>query len=111
MLEEFDRSVPTTWNLDKQCVEPARVSDEALQRVFNILEMSDGRRHCQALTQSKVPHFVGWLPYGTHEEFDKYRAEHPDLEPFLPYNFGFPGTHPSKSLRMEVVCREANHLS
>ena len=58
MLEEYYRSVPTTWNLDKQCVELARVSDEALQWVFSILEMPDGRRHCQALTQLEVLHFV-----------------------------------------------------
>ena len=90
MLEEFYRSMPITWNLGKQCVEPARVSDEVLERVFSIIEMLDGRRHCQALTQSEVLHFVGWLPYRTNEEFDKYRFEHPDLESFQPYNFGVP---------------------
>ena len=86
MLQEFGRSVPTTWNLNKQCVEPIRVSDDALQWVFNILEMPDGRRHCQALTQSEVLHFVSWLPYPTREQF--YRVEHSELEPFPPYDFG-----------------------
>ena len=27
-LEEFGRAVPTTWNLEKQCVELAKVPDE-----------------------------------------------------------------------------------
>ena len=75
----------------RQAVRRARVLDDALQRVFNILEMSDERRHCQTLTQLEVLHFVGWLPYRTREEFNEYRAEHPDLEPFLPYNFGVLG--------------------
>ena len=39
MLEEFGRFVPTTWNLGKQCVEPDRVSDEGLLRIFSILEI------------------------------------------------------------------------
>ena len=30
---------------------------------------------------------MGWLPYRTREEFESYRAEHPELEPFLPHNF------------------------
>ena len=92
MLEKFGRSVPTTWNLGKQYVDRARVSDEALQRVFNILEIPDGRRHCQALTQSEVLHFVSWLPYRTREEFDEYRIDNPNLEPFLPYSFGVPAS-------------------
>ena len=95
MLEEFSKFVPTIWNLGKQCVEPARVSDEGLQWIFGILEMPEGRWHCQALTQSKVLHFVGWLPYYTRQEFDEYRTEHPDMEPFPPYNFGVP-KHPSE---------------
>ena len=78
----------TTWNLGKQFINWARVSDESLQRGFSILEIPDGRRHCQALTQSEVLHFVGWPPYRTREEFDEYRAENPDLEPFPPYSFG-----------------------
>ena len=88
MLVEFSRFVPTTWNLGKQCVEPTRVSDEGLQRIFSILEMPRGRHQYQALTQSEVLYFIGWLPYRTRKEFDKYRAEHPDLEPFPPYNVG-----------------------
>ena len=59
--------------------------------IFGILEMPEGRRQCQALTQSDVLHFVGWLPYCTREKFDKYRTEHPDLEPFLPYDFAARG--------------------
>ena len=30
VLQEFGRFVPTIWNLNKQCVEPVRVSDDAL---------------------------------------------------------------------------------
>ena len=90
MLEEFGWTVPTTWNLGKQCVEPTKVSDEGLQRIFGILRMPEGRRQCHALTQSEVLHFTGWLPYHTREEFDQYRAEHPELERFPPYNFGAP---------------------
>ena len=30
VLQEFGRFVPTTWNLNKQCVEPVRVSNDAL---------------------------------------------------------------------------------
>ena len=92
MLEEFRRFMPTTWNLGKQCVEPARVFDEGLQRIFGILEIPGGRRQCQVLTQSEVLHFVGWQPYLTREEFDKYRAEHPELEPFPPYDFNAPSS-------------------
>ena len=33
---------------------------------------------------------MGWLPYRTLEEFDKYRVEHPELEPFPPYDFNAP---------------------
>ena len=80
----------TTWNLYKQCVEPVRVFDDALQWVFSILEMSDGRRHCQALTQLEVLYFVGWMPFCTCEELNEYRVEHLELElePFPPHNFG-----------------------
>ena len=42
----------------------------------------------EVLTQSEVLHFVGWLPYLTRDQFDEYRAEHPELEPFPPYDFG-----------------------
>ena len=87
MLEEFGRFVLTTWNLGKQSIEPAKVSDEGLQQIFGLLEMPVGKRQCQVLTLSEVLHFVGWLPYRTREEFDQYRAEHPKLEPFLPYDF------------------------
>ena len=85
------QNLATSWNLGKECVEQARVGDDGLQRIFSTLEMPGGRRQCQALTQSEVPHFVGWLPYHTSEEFNEYRAEHSDLEPFMPYNFKAPG--------------------
>ena len=49
--------------------------------------MSDGKRHCQALTQSEVLHFVGWMPFCIREEFDQYRTDHPKLELFPPYDF------------------------
>ena len=88
VLREFGRSVPTTWNLNKQYVEVFAVSDEALQWVLSIPEMSDGRRHCQALTQSKVLHFMGWWHFRMREDFYQYRAEHPELDPFPPYSFG-----------------------
>ena len=71
MLQEFGRFVLTTWNLNKQCVKSVRVSDDTLQWVLSILEMSGGKRQCQALTQSNVLHFVGWLPFRTCEKFDE----------------------------------------
>ena len=83
--------MPTTWNLGKQPVKLARVFDEGLQRIFSLLEMPGERRQCQVLTQSEVLHFVGWFPYYTSEEFEAYCVEHPELEPFPPYNFGAPG--------------------
>ena len=46
-----------------------RGANNALQRVLSILEMSGGRKNCQALTQSEVLNFVGWFPFCTHEEF------------------------------------------
>ena len=46
------------------------------------------RRQGHALIQLEVLHFTGWLPYRTREEFDEYGAEHPELEPFPPYDFG-----------------------
>ena len=48
MLKTFGRSVPTTWNLNQQCVDPFEVTDDALQRVLNILEMPGRRKNCQA---------------------------------------------------------------
>ena len=90
-LEEFGKAVPTTWNLGKQCVDPVRVSDEALKHIYGVLGMPDGGRQGQVLIQSEVLNFTRWLPYHTREEFDNYRTEHPELEPFLPYNFGAPG--------------------
>ena len=62
--------MPTTWNLNKQFVEPVMVSDNALQWIFSILEMPGGSKHYQALTQSEVLHFVGWMPFYTLDEFD-----------------------------------------
>ena len=49
--------------------------------------MLKGRRNSHALTTSKVLNFTGWLPYRTREEFVQHRAEHPELEPFPPYDF------------------------
>ena len=80
--------MPTTWNLNKQCNEAFAVSDDALQWVLIILEISDGMRHYQALTQSEVLHFVGWWPFRTCEDFDQYCVKHPELESFLLYSFG-----------------------
>ena len=51
--------MPTTWNLNKQCVEAFGVMDDALQRVLSVSEMLDGRRNCQALTQFEVLNFMG----------------------------------------------------
>ena len=59
VLKEFGRFVPTTWNLNKQCVKAFAVTDDALQRVLSVLEMPDGRRNYQALTQYEVLHFMG----------------------------------------------------
>ena len=44
---------------------------------------------------------MGWLPYHTHEEFNEYRVEHLDLEPFLPYDFGVPGPTSEQELKDE----------
>ena len=44
VLKEFRRVMPTTWNLGKQCVEPAKVSDEGLQCIYGILGMPKGKR-------------------------------------------------------------------
>ena len=44
MLKEFGSSVHTTWNLNRQCVKAFEVTDDALQRVLNILEMPGGRK-------------------------------------------------------------------
>ena len=84
LLQEFGRAVPTAWNLSKQCVEPDRSRMMLFSRCSTFLK-------CQmeeVLTQSEVLHFVGWLPYLTRDQFDEYRAEHPELEPFPPYDFG-----------------------
>ena len=50
MLKVFGHSVPTTWNLNQQCVDPFEVADDVFQRVLNILEMSGRRKNYQALT-------------------------------------------------------------
>ena len=87
-LAEFGRAVPTTWNLGKQCAKPATMPDEGYACIQGILAMPKGRRNGHALTTSEVLDFIGWLPYRSREEFDEYHAEHPELEPFPPYNFG-----------------------
>ena len=66
------------------------MSDEALQGIYGVLGMLEVRRQGHALTQLEVLHFAGWLPYCTREEFDNYRAEHPELVPFPLYDFGSP---------------------
>ena len=52
--------------------------------------MPDWRQNGHALTRSEVLDFTGWLPYRSREEFVEYREEHPELEPFPPYNFDAP---------------------
>ena len=49
-LEEYGRSVPTTWNLGRQCVDPTTVSDEGHARIQGILAMPECTRNCHALT-------------------------------------------------------------
>ena len=83
-LTEFGRAVLVTWNLGKQCADPAIVSDEGYARIQGILAMPERRRNCHALTTSEVLDFTGLLPYRTREEFAEYRADHPKLEPFAP---------------------------
>ena len=82
--------MPTTWNLRKQCVDPATVSDEGYARIQGILTMLEGRRNCHALAMSEVLDFTGWQPYRTREEFVEYRVQHPELEPFPAYDFNNP---------------------
>ena len=82
--------MPTTWNLNRQCADPAVIPDEGTARIHSILAMPDWRRNSHALTRSEVLDFTGWLPYRSREEFAGYRAEHPELESFPPYNFDAP---------------------
>ena len=83
-LAEFGRVVPTTWNLGRQCADPAIVLEKGYWRIQGILAMPKGRQNCHALTTSEVLNFTRWLPYSTREEFTKYQADHPELEPFPP---------------------------
>ena len=55
--------------------------------IQGILAMLKWRRNGHALTMTEVFDFTGWLPYRTREEFVQHRADHPELEPFPPYNF------------------------
>ena len=89
MLKTFEHSVPTMWNLNRQCVDPFEVADNALKRVLNVLEMLVGRKNGKALTQSKVLDFVGWSPFCMREEFDQHRAKHPELEPMPPLDHAY----------------------
>ena len=82
--------MPTTWNLGRQCADPAMVPDKGSARIQSILAMPEGRRNGHALTTSEVLDFTGWLPYRTREEFAEHRANHPELEPFTPYDFDSP---------------------
>ena len=70
------------------------MADDALQRVFSILEMLGGRKNIQALTQSEVLDFVGWSPFRKREEFDQHRIEHPKLQlmPTLDHAYRTPDT-------------------
>ena len=86
-MAEFGRVVPTKWNLGRQCADLAKVSDEGYAPIQGILGMPKRRRNCHALTTSEVLDFTGWLPYRTKEEFAQHCADHPDLEPFPPYDF------------------------
>ena len=54
VLKTYGQSVPTTWNLNWQCVDAFEVVDDVFQRVLNILEMLDRRKNCQVLTQPEV---------------------------------------------------------
>ena len=81
--------MPTTWNLNRQCVNPFKVANNALQKALSILEMHGGRKNSQALTQSEVLEFVGWSPFHTCEQFDQYSAKHPELEPMPPMDHAF----------------------
>ena len=89
MLKEFESSMLTSRNLKKQCVEAFEVTYDTLHMVLSILEMSGRRINFQALTQIEVLHFVSLWPFCLSDEFDQYRAEHPDLDPFPPNDYGF----------------------
>ena len=63
--------------------------------------MPEGRRNGHALTMSEVLDFTGWLPYKMREEFAEYRANHPELEPFAPFNFDAPDQSHDKGAEEE----------
>ena len=60
--------------------------DKGFARIQGILRMPPGMKDCYALTMSDGLNFMGWLTYRTREEFPRYCAEHPELEPF-PHDF------------------------
>ena len=66
--------MPTTWNLNWQCIDPFEVAVDTFQKVLSTTEMVVGRKDGQFLTQHEVLDFVGWFPFCTHEEFDKHCA-------------------------------------
>ena len=49
-LAEFGRAMSITWNLGRQCADPAVVSDEGNARIQSILAMPEGRQNSHALT-------------------------------------------------------------
>ena len=106
-LAEFGRAVPTTWNLGRQCVDPATVFDEGYERIQGILAMPKRRRNYHALTTSEVLEFTRWLPYRTREEFTQYRADHQELEPFPLTILMPPIKRTTKEPRKKVVLHRA----
>ena len=105
--------MPTTLNMNKQCVEAFTVADDVLQWILNVPEMPGGTRNYQALTQSEVLHFVDWWPFRTRKEFDQYRANHPSLESLPPTNMASRrlSTPPGQSHPTEEVCYEAHRFT
>ena len=57
-LMEFGRVVPTTWNLGRQCADPAIVPNEGYAHIQGILAMPKGWRNGHALTTSEVLDFT-----------------------------------------------------
>ena len=75
--------------------------DEGYARIQGILAMPKRRWNCHALTTLEILDFTGWLPYRTREEFAKYWADHPEFEPFPPYNFDAPNQSHDKGAEEE----------
>ena len=86
------------------------VPDEGSARIQSILAMLEGRRNGHALTTSEVLDFTGWLSYKTREEFAEHQANHPELEPFTPYDFDAPNQPYDRDAEEEGVCHQDNSL-